>query len=208
MVTFAQFAQVCLIAPSTRLLASVDPLNAAMAEAEIDTPVRAAMFVAQVAHETEELQKFTEGLNYGGPALFAQWPHHFQTIEIANSYARQPQRIACRAYADRLGNGDEASGDGWRYRGRGALQMTGFAAFKACGTWLGVDLVGEPDRAAELDVAFRVGAWVWRSKGLGRLADAGNLIACTQKINGGQIGAASRAVYYSRARSAFGLVQA
>ena len=101
------------------------PLNAAMERFEINTPPRVAAFLAQVAHESGELARLVENLNYTAARLVAVWPTKFPTVEAAQPYERNPERLANRVYAKRLGNGDTASGDGWRFRGRGLIQLTG-----------------------------------------------------------------------------------
>ena len=126
------------------------------------------------------------------------WPLHFDAA-AAQAYQHQPERIANRAYADRLGNGDEQSGDGWRYRGRGAIQLTGFSGYLACGMFLGVDLLGHPEFAAGED-RFRVAAWYWRAHGLGTIADRRDVEAATKAINGGLTGLDQRQALFTRAQ--------
>lgn len=159
-----------------RLAPFLDPLRAVMQAAEITTPARSAMFLANVAAETGGLTELREDMNYSADALRRVWPTRF-TAEEAQAYARQPERIASRVYASRMGNGDEASGDGWRYRGGGILMVTGLASFLIASREALGDasiLVRNPERIVEPEIACRVGAWYWRSHNLNALADAGD----------------------------------
>src|ERR1041385_1279298 len=115
-------------------------LDRAMEEFSIDTPLRKAAFLAQVAYESSELRRLVENLNYSAAGLRSTWPKRFPSDALARAYARQPERIANYVYANRLGNGDVASGDGWRFRGRGLLQVTGRSNYTAVGAALGLPL--------------------------------------------------------------------
>lgn len=168
---------------------TLDELTAA----GVDTPLRRAHFLAQVAHESGGFKRLVEGLNYSAEALVRTWPSRFDAA-TAKQYARQPERIANKVYADRLGNGDEASGDGWRYRGRGYIQLTGKSNYadysrKAFGD---DRLVRDPSQAAEPAVARKLALAYWTAKGLNALADKDDLEGVTRKINGGLIGLADR----------------
>lgn len=177
------------------------PLAEACAEFGIDTPARLAAFLAQVAHESANLARLVENLNYSAQGLLAVWPNRF-TPEAASAIARQPERIANRVYAGRLGNDDEASGDGWRYRGRGLIQVTGKANYAACGKALGLDLVGAPELLETPGPAARSAAWFWSSRGLNAPADRGDIEAITRTINGGLTGLADRKAHYAHAVAA------
>jgi len=183
------------------------PLDAAMAEFHIDTPLRQAAFLAQVAQESGQLSRLVESLNYSDVALLAQWPRHF-TVETARQYGRvaghpaNQEMIANLAYADRNGNGDVASGDGWRYRGRGAIQITGKYNYDKCGRALGVDLVAYPELLAEPVQACRSAAWFWARNGLNSLADKKDVAGITRRINGGTTGLNDRLAYYQTALEA------
>lgn len=198
--TLEQIRAVCPSSPAW----VVDPLNQALTVADVTTPQRAAMFLAQLAQESQELTRFEENLNYSAAALVATWPLHF-TADLAAQLARQPARIANHVYADRLGNGDEDSGDGWKYRGRGAIQLTGFINYLACGMFLQLDLLGHPELAALPAYVFQVAAWFWRVNGLNAFADAGDVAGATKRINGGLTGLSARLSYFARARAALGL---
>jgi putative chitinase len=143
-----------------------EALGAAMARFEIDRPARQAAFLAQLAHESEQLSRRAENLNYRWPRLRQIFPKYFRTDAEAQAFDRQPERIANRVYGSRLGNGPEASGDGWRYRGRGPIQLTGKSNYVTCGSALGVDLVAEPELLETPEVGCLAAAWFWADKGL------------------------------------------
>ncbi|MFP2899495.1 LysM peptidoglycan-binding domain-containing protein [Corallococcus sp. 4LFB] len=148
-------------------------LNKAMAEANINTPRRKEMFLAQLAHESGELRYMEE---------------------IASG----------AAYEGRKDLGNTQPGDGKRYKGRGPIQLTGRANYRAAGKALGIDLEGHPERAKDPDVAFRIAGWYWQSRNLNSYADAGNFREVTRRINGGYNGLASREMYYRRAQNVLG----
>lgn len=154
----------------------------------INTPVRQAAFIGQCSHESGNFTVLEENLNYSADALRRVWPGRFPSAEIAQPYHRQPEKIANRVYANRMGNGDEESGDGWRYRGRGLIQLTGKDNYRAAGLSLNADFINEPQLVAMRDNAALVAAWYWKTHGLNELADRGDQITITRKINGGIIG--------------------
>lgn len=170
--------------------------------AECTTADRAAMFVAQCGHECAGFTRFIENLNYSAQALIATWPKRFTTMSDADRYARNPVAIGNRAYADRLGNGPESSGDGYRYRGRGPIQITGRVNYEQCGAWLGLDLIADPEQLTQPDAGSRAAAWFWRSRKLNEAADVRAILAATKLINGGDKGLAERTELYQRARRA------
>ena len=180
-------------------------LAAAMARYEIDTPARMAAFLAQLAHESGQLQRWSEDLSYRWQRLRQVFPKYFKTDADAQEFDRQKERIANRVYGGRLGNGPEASGDGWRYRGRGPIQLTGKDNYRACGADIGVDLVNEPERLETPEVGCLAAAWFWTKRGLNALADAGDFVAITKKINGGLIGLEDREAFWEQAKAAFGV---
>lgn len=182
----------------------VTPLAEACAEWSIDTPLRLAAFLAQIAHESGQLCALAENLNYSADALLRVFPRHFEASQAA-TYARHPDRIASRVYANRMGNGDEASGDGWRYRGRGLIQVTGKTNYAACGTALGLDLIAQPELLEQPGPAARSAAWFWHRNGLNRPADAHDIETITRRINGGLSGLDDRKAHYARACAALEL---
>lgn len=159
------------------------------------TPVRAAHFFAQTAHETGGFKAFSENLNYSAQGLQGIFGKYFPgTLE--ESYARQPEKIANRVYASRMGNGNEASGDGWKYRGRGALQLTGKANYEAFAKYLGKpEIVTNPDLVATT-YAFESAMFFFDKNKLWDICDKGvskeTILALTKRINGGTHGLADR----------------
>ncbi len=188
----------------------VSPLNGAMKRFEINTPARAAAFLAQAAHESGELRWLVERLGYSAPRLMAVWPRRFPTLAIAQGYANAPERLANFVYANRLGNGDAASGDGWRYRGRGIFQITGRGNYRRIGEALGLPLEDEPARVEQPEVAALTAAQFWQSRGLNELADdrsddndGADFETICVLVNGGREGLASRRAYWDAARALF-----
>lgn len=186
----------------TRFVAELDE---AMERFEINTPSRIAAFLAQTAHESGDFRLTEENLNYSWEALRRTWPRHFETDEVARGYHRQPERIANRAYASRNGNGDEASGDGWRFRGRGLIQLTGRANYLAYAVAVAEPSVAtEPDQVARPRHAALSAGWFWQSHGLNPLADAGDEASFNQisfRINGGWNGKEDRLQNWAEARA-------
>lgn len=181
------------IFPQSRQQAALffDPLARAMGVFQINTPPRIAAFLAQIGHESGELRVLEENLNYRADRLLAVFPKYFSE-KTAPAYARNPQSIASLVYANRMGNGSVASGDGWKYRGRGLIQITGHDNYAACGKAVGADLVADPDLLLQPHWAALSAAWFWATHGCNALADAGKFDAITQRINGGQTGAIQR----------------
>lgn len=175
-------------------------LAGAAAQWNIDTPARMAFWLANVAHETAGCTRLEENLNYSTVGLMATWPRRFPAPETATLYARQPEKIANRAYALRMGNGTEDSGDGWRYRGRGALQITGRYNYRICGLDLGVELEESPDLLARLDLGCMAAGWFWGHNALHRFADRDDFSGCIRAINGGDAGRMERVGYLARAQ--------
>jgi len=157
----------------------------------LDTPLRRAHFMAQLAHESGGFKRLVENLNYSADALLRTWPSRF-TPESAKACARQPEKIANTVYAGRLGN--DQPGDGWRYRGRGYIQLTGKANYAEFSQRLFGDdrLVRDPHQAAEPGTAIRLAGAFWVAKGLNTLADLDDIEAITRRINGGLHGLADR----------------
>jgi putative chitinase len=184
-------------------------LNAAMVRFEINSPDRAAAFLAQVAHESAELQRLVENLSYTAKRLMQVWPKRFPILAAALPYERQPERLANYVYAKRLGNGDETTGDGWRFRGRGLLQITGRGNYRATGLALQLPLEARPELLETPAVAALAAAQFWQSRGLNQLADDRNddnddedFVTITVTINGGRVGLDARRLYWTRAKAA------
>ncbi|WP_369781853.1 glycoside hydrolase family 19 protein [Pseudomonas sp. WC2401] len=174
----------------------VPVLNAAMSRYQIIGLKRVAAFIAQVGHESSQLMHLVESLSYSADALRKTWPSRFD-MELASATARKPEQIANIAYGNRMGN--STPGDGWKYRGRGLIQITGKNNYRACGEALGLDLIAQPELLEKPQHACMSAAWFWATNGLNTLADAGKFEAITQRINGGQNGSADRQALYARA---------
>jgi len=173
------------------------PLQFVCDKYEINTPARVAGFLAQTGHESGGFRFTSEDLHYRAEALTRVWPTRFPP-GIAESYAMQPERIANRAYADRMGNGDEASGDGWKYRGRGLIQLTGADNYADFSLSADNEALSDPDSVAEPELAALSAGWFWSRNGLNALADAKDIVGMTRRINGGTNGLDDRQMRYSR----------
>lgn len=179
--------------------------TAAFDEFKFNNRPRRAMLLAQCAHESGNFERLRESLNYSAEALIRQWPNRF-TSDLAYQHGRtasQPANqvgIANIAYANRMGNRDAASGDGWRFRGTGPVQLTGRDMYTRAGAALHLDLVNNPDQLLDPFVGARVAGWFFAvEKGLMGLADRGDVAKVTKYINGGSIGLAARVAAYERA---------
>ena len=166
-------------------------LKAAAAYYKLSAP-RAAHFFAQTAHESGGFKAFSENLNYSAKGLRGIFGKYFPTDALARAYERQPQKIANRVYANRMGNGDEASGDGWKFRGRGALQLTGKSNYQAFSDYIGrPDVMTNPDIVSG-ELCFESALWFFDRNKLWGICDQGitdsAIIALTKRINGGTHG--------------------
>jgi putative chitinase len=165
----------------------------------ITTARQQAGFIGQCGHECGNFTKLEEGLSYSAERLMKIWPKRFPTMEIAQRYARNPKGLANNVYANRMGNRDEASGDGWRFRGSGWLQLTGHANFFHAGKAIGVDFVKEPDLVRTPKYAALTAGWFWATHNCNALAEAGDWTALTRKINGGTVGLEDRVKHIRQA---------
>jgi putative chitinase len=203
--TLEQLREIMPRASEQRCEAFLGPLQRALDAWEITTPTRVAAFLGQAAHESAELTALEENLNYRAERLVLVWPSRFPDLAAAAPYDRNPEKIANRVYCDRMGNGDEASGDGWRYRGRGIFQLTGRDNYRAASIAIAGkegDLLEAPELVARPHYAAVAAAWFWHSRACNELADAGDFNAITKKINGGFIGLPERVALWKRAISA------
>jgi len=180
-----------------------EALNKILPDYEINTPSRIAAFVAQTAHESGGYTALHENLNYRAESLCRVWPKYFNSGN-ANDYAHQPEKIANRAYANRMGNGDEASGDGWRYCGRGLIQLTGKSNYQAFADSIETDISEIPAFLQTFEGAVQSACWFWEANNLNKWADAGNIEKMTQIINGGQLGIEDRKRHYHHALQVLG----
>lgn len=166
----------------------VDALNETFERFFIASTVQQAAFIGQCGHECGSFRILEEGLSYSAERLMKVWPKRFPTLDAAQPYARNPKALANNVYANRMGNRDEASGDGYRFRGRGCIQLTGHSAYFHAGKSLGVDLVKEPDLVATPQFAAMTAGWFWFTHDCNRLAGLQDWKGLTKKINGGTHG--------------------
>ena len=175
-------------------------LSQLLPDYEINTPQRIAAFIAQCAHESGNFVFLTENLNYKAESLMKIFGKYFKDMATAKAYEKKPEKIA-----NRMGNGDEASGDGWRYRGRGLIQLTGKTNY----TWFAASLEISAEEAAEYTQTFEGAAqsacWFWETNKLNNEADKGDIKTMTRKINGGFIGLDDRIKHYNHALHVLGV---
>jgi putative chitinase len=190
-----KFAQ--LISTNTQewYLALVDNLP----QHDINTPERVAAFVAQCAHESGGFRRLKENLNYKWESLRRVFPKYFPTDELAKEYAHKPEQIANRIYGGRMGNGDESTGDGYRYCGRGLIQLTGRNNYTKFADHMGMAVEEVPQLLETYDGAVKSACWFWHSNNLNQWADAGDMLNMTKRINGGTMGLEDRIKHYNHA---------
>ena len=178
-------------------------VNVNLAKWNINTPKRAAAFLSQCAHESLDFNTFKENLNYSAEGLMAYFGKYF-TVFTAPNYARHPEMIANKVYANRMGNGDEASGDGFRFRGRGLIQVTGKTNYTAYSKFMYNDdrIVNSPILLEEPEEALKSAIWYWDSRNLNILADKEDISGITKAINGGLNGLDDRQTRYAEALKA------
>ena len=172
----------------------------------ISTPLRFVHFIAQIAHESGEFKSMEENLNYSADGLLRVFPKYF-TKETAAQYARKPEKIANKVYANRMGNGNEASGDGWRFKGRGAIGTTGRDNYKAYADseFCVGDLMSHPEWLAQSPGCFKSAMYFWWKNGLNQIADTDDVVKVTKRVNGGTNGLAQRQYYYRMAKRVMGI---
>jgi putative chitinase len=165
----------------------------------INTPLRLAHFLAQCGHESGGFKVTSENLNYSTKGLMGIFKKYFPTEQLAESYQRQPQKIANKVYASRMDNGNEASGDGFKFRGRGYIQLTGRANYTAFGKAINEDIANNPDVVSG-KYALLSAAWFWSKNGLNNLSDGGStdtvVTSITKRVNGGVIGLSDRIKHF------------
>ena len=169
------------------------------AKFQINTPLRLAHFLAQCGHESGGFRVTQENLNYSAKGLAGIFKKYFPTEAAATPYARQPQKIANKVYANRMANGSEASGDGYKFRGRGYIQLTGRDNYTQFGKAIGVDIPSNPD-SVSTTYALASAAWFWSKNGLNKIADGGAtdtvVTSITKRVNGGTIGLPDRIKHF------------
>lgn len=203
--TFEQYLEMF---PATKANTPQDHADfvAACEKYGINTPARVAAFCAQVSHESAGRTRFVENLQYTAARLMQVWPRKFKTRAIAVEYQRLgAESIANKAYAFVNGNGSEASGDGWLFRGRGDFQLTGKDNYRAAALGTGLPLESKPDLAAVPKNGALIAAWYWDSRGLNPLADAGDIMEITRRINGGTIGFPEREAQWRKFKAILGV---
>lgn len=188
----------------------VHVLNVLLPKYEINTPRRVAHFLAQIAQESGELKYTVENLNYSAAGLLRTFRKYFPSTQMANDYARNPEKIANRVYANRLGNGDEQSGDGWKYRGRGLIQLTGKSNYMAYYEHLTSKGILVPSNIDELSLPYHAvlsACWFWQKNKINILADGTSdsavCEAITRRVNGGTNGLENRKKYYLKSKAVF-----
>jgi putative chitinase len=179
----------------------VDALNETFERFNIATPAQQASFIGQAAHESGNFKMLVENLNYRAETLMKVWPKRFPTLDFAKQYERDPKKIANSVYANRMGNRDEASGDGFRFRGRGLFQTTGHSGYYHAGQALGEDFVMNPDLVATPKYAALTAGFFWNTHKLNNFADVEDFKGMTKKINGGFIGLEDRIKHIRHALS-------
>ena len=185
-----------------------DALAQLLPDYEIDTPQRIAAFVAQCAHESGNFRAIKENLNYRAPTLRKLFSKYFPTDDLAAAYANMPNKqeaIANRIYANRMGNGPEESGDGYRYCGRGLIQLTGKTNYSLFAESLEITVEEASEYLQTFEGAAQSACWFWESNNLNRFADVGDIKGLTKAINGGFIGLDDRIKHYNHALHVMGV---
>jgi putative chitinase len=168
------------------------PLNDTFEKYQINTPARQAAFIGQCQHESSNFKVLQENLNYSAKGLMVTWPSRFPTMEEALKYERNPEKIANKVYGGRADLGNTEDGDGWRFSGKGVIQLTGRSNVTVCGDALGQPFAEHPEFLLEPKWACMSAGWFWNKKGLNALADNEDWTTITKRINGGTIGLQDR----------------
>jgi len=181
-----------------------EPLQAVFDKYGMNTPIRQASFIGQCQHESNNFRVLEENLHYSADGLMRVWPSRFNSRVVAEAYANQPEKIANKVYAGRMGNGTEETGDGWAYHGRGLIQLTGRDNYKNCGDALGLALITNPELLSMPKGATLSAGWFWNKHGLNELADAKDFETMTKRINGGTLGLDDRIAKINKALELLG----
>lgn len=197
-ITAQQLSQILTRNKDVSQLAIV--LNKVFPKYEINTPKRAAGFLAQCGHESLDFTVLKENLNYGAKGLRATFPKYFPDDATAAKYERKPEMIANKIYASRMGNGDEASGEGYKFRGRGAIQLTGKENYTKFAASIGKSVDETIAYLETLEGAVESACWFWKSRNLNATCDADDIVKMTKLINGGTIGLEDRKSHYEKAK--------
>ena len=179
-------------------------LERCLPDYDINTPQRVAAFMAQCAHESGNFKFLKENLNYRAESLCKVWPRYFPSLDVARQYAQNQERNANRAYANRMGNGPEESGDGWKFCGRGLIQLTGRNNYQSFADSIETDIEDVPHYLQTFEGAVQSACWFWESNNLNKWADVGDMVTLTKKINGGTLGLEDRIKHYNHALHVLG----
>jgi len=180
-----------------------DALSSVLPTYEIDSPQRVAAFIAQCTHESGGFKRLKENLNYKAESLRRVFPKYFTSDALAQEYAHKQEQIANRVYGGRMGNGDESSGDGYRYCGRGLIQLTGRNNYTKFAESIGMSAEEVPALLETFEGAVKSACWFWKTNNLNQYADAGDILTMTKRINGGTIGLEDRIKHYNHALEVF-----
>jgi putative chitinase len=180
-----------------------EALSSILPEYEIDSPQRVAAFIAQCTHESGGFKRLKENLNYKAESLVRVFPKYFPSLDLAKQYAHDQEKIANRVYGGRMGNGDESSGDGFRYCGRGLIQLTGRNNYTKFSESIGTAVEEVPALLETFEGAVKSACWFWKTNNLNQYADAGDILTMTKRINGGTIGLEDRIKHYNHALEVF-----
>jgi putative chitinase len=181
-----------------------DALCEILPEYEINTPQRVAAFIAQCAHESGGFRALKENLNYKAASLVKVFPKYFKTLDEAMQYEKKPEKIANKIYGGRMGNGDESTGDGFRYCGRGLIQLTGKDNYSWFAASLEMPVEDVPEYLGTFEGAVQSACWFWESNNLNQWADKDDILTLTKRINGGTIGLEDRKKHYEHAKHILG----
>ena len=181
-----------------------EALNKAFAKYDINTVNRAAGFIAQCGHESAGFTILKENLNYKAESLLKVFPKYFKTLSEAQGFEKNPEKIANRIYGGRMGNGVEATGEGYKFRGRGAIQLTGKENYTKFATSIGKSVDEAIAYVETLDGAIESACWFWKTNGLNAICDSNDIVTMTKRINGGTIGLEDRKHHYEIAQAVLG----
>lgn len=195
MLTLEQIKYLCPLNKNPKDLTTF--LNAILPKYDINTKERIACFLAQCSHESNQFTTLKENLNYSASGLHSTWKKRFPTLDSARPYHRNPEKIANKVYCDRMGNGSEASGEGYKYRGRGCIQLTGKENYTKFAKSIGKTLDETVSYCETLEGALESGCFFWKTNNLNKLVDAGNFTGLTKAINGGENGLEERQELYN-----------
>lgn len=206
-ITESQVRRIMPKASSENISEFVKAFNAYSDQFGLTTKIRVCHFLGQIAWESSELSRLEENLNYSADGLLKTFPRYFKSRADAEAYARRPEKIANRVYANRMGNGSESTGDGWKYRGRGIIQLTGkqnYYNYNVSGYCNG-NVVEHPEWLAKYPGALKSAMWFWKANGINALADRDDATSVTRRINGGSSHLAQREYYTRVAKRVFAL---